>query len=650
MTGDLPTCPTAAVPGDDRGGWPLASPTRVRRRVACGLVAVVWSGAFAAFYLHTGWYPHDEGQLGQTALRILDGELPHRDFDEMYTGGLSYLHALAFQRCGVSSESTRLVLWLFFLPFVAVWYWLASRVIAPWPAAAASCLAAATTLPIYPGSVPSWYNLFFAIFGGACLLKSLRGRVTLWLMAAGLCAGCSILFKVTGIYLVAAGALFLIYREQSEACGQQASSWLFSVIVTASLAGFALMSLSFCRAGDRAMSAIHFSAPLVAIAALLIWREWTVASDTFVGRWRRSVRLQFPFGLGVTVPIALLVLFYDLHDALPELYQGVLVAPRLRLSGAHALLPPMTELCGAIPLGLIILLGLGPTTRLRTIWMCGLSVVVVVLTWKATIFGHGTAGIISTLRNSTPFILGGSLLILARRSPPRRGDAQDAELFLMVVLAATSGLIQFPFSTATYFFYSAATLLMCLVYAYRRRQSLDLASAPLMVRCWSWLLVALLMFALVRLPSFESRFSDGRLFPVAALQLPRCHLRIPVPWIPGYQDLVRVIRERSRDGENIYAFPDFPEAYFLAERRNPTGWMYDFYRPQHSTDASYLRNDWERNDVKVAAVKLQPPFSPMDSSVLTELSALFPGMTSVYVDLDLDGERETEAFRVYWRD
>jgi hypothetical protein len=46
-------------------------------------------------------------------------EQPHRDFDELYTGGLSYLHALAFHTLGVTATSLRLVLFGWFLARLA---------------------------------------------------------------------------------------------------------------------------------------------------------------------------------------------------------------------------------------------------------------------------------------------------------------------------------------------------------------------------------------------------------------------------------------------------------------------------------------------------------------------------------------------------
>src|SRR6185369_16072969 len=81
---------------------------------AAWLVSAVYAGAL----LMRGWVPHDEGTFGETALRVLQGQLPHRDFEDVYTGGLSYLHALTFHLLGISSASLRLTLYACFLAWV----------------------------------------------------------------------------------------------------------------------------------------------------------------------------------------------------------------------------------------------------------------------------------------------------------------------------------------------------------------------------------------------------------------------------------------------------------------------------------------------------------------------------------------------------
>ncbi len=77
-----------------------SSATRLQDRGGLGwrwllgvwLVCVV----YFVFFVFRGWIPVDEGLLAQTAERVLAGELPHRDFDDCYTGGLAIFYAAAF--------------------------------------------------------------------------------------------------------------------------------------------------------------------------------------------------------------------------------------------------------------------------------------------------------------------------------------------------------------------------------------------------------------------------------------------------------------------------------------------------------------------------------------------------------------------------
>src|SRR4051812_19640728 len=76
---------------------------------------------YAGKNLNRGWVPHDDGALAQSAERVLAGELPHRDFVEIYSGALDYLHALSFLLFGKTLISMRLMLlaaYLLWLPVV----------------------------------------------------------------------------------------------------------------------------------------------------------------------------------------------------------------------------------------------------------------------------------------------------------------------------------------------------------------------------------------------------------------------------------------------------------------------------------------------------------------------------------------------------
>ena len=132
------------------------------------VVSILIALSIGWYNLDQGWFPHDEGQLGQAAERVYNGGLPHRDFDDMYTGGLSYLNALSFAIWGVNSHSMRWMLFVWFTPFVISVYWLAKRImctsenesqatgpnsLANWIPGMIAILASAWSIPIYSGAV-----------------------------------------------------------------------------------------------------------------------------------------------------------------------------------------------------------------------------------------------------------------------------------------------------------------------------------------------------------------------------------------------------------------------------------------------------------------------------------------------------------------
>src|SRR6185436_3514147 len=128
-----------------------------------------------------GWVPHDEGLIGQTAERVLAGELPHRDFDDVYTGGLAYVNAGAMRVLGVNLRSPRIVLVALFLLCVPALFYAATRFASPLAAGITTLVAVAWSLPNYTASLPSWYNLIFAVLGAAALLRFVDVRSGRWL-------------------------------------------------------------------------------------------------------------------------------------------------------------------------------------------------------------------------------------------------------------------------------------------------------------------------------------------------------------------------------------------------------------------------------------------------------------------------------------
>jgi len=98
-------------------------------RIYWFILLIVWaaSALYMASHLLRGWVPHDEGAFAESADRVLEGQLPHRDFVELYTGRLSFVHALAFRLMSVNLATLRYVLFAAFLTWIPAAYYAATN-------------------------------------------------------------------------------------------------------------------------------------------------------------------------------------------------------------------------------------------------------------------------------------------------------------------------------------------------------------------------------------------------------------------------------------------------------------------------------------------------------------------------------------------
>ena len=141
-------------------------------------------------------------------------------------------------------------------------YAIARRFVPPVGAALVAVTAVVWSVPNYPASMPSWFNLFFATFGALALLRGLEtGRQT-WLVLAGVAGGISFLFKLSGIFYLLGGGIALIatsFHRSRMACRQDARSGaaLVSLILVLVLVALAV---PITRAGTGEI--VRFLLPL----------------------------------------------------------------------------------------------------------------------------------------------------------------------------------------------------------------------------------------------------------------------------------------------------------------------------------------------------------------------------------------------------
>lgn len=322
----------------------LGTPPNRRASAVALCLVMVLSAIYLGMNLKRGWIPWDEGILGQSAERVLNGEIPHKDFNDAYTGGLSYLDAFIFRLFGINLLYLRNFLFACFLLWVPAVYSLARDFLRPWTAGAVTLLAVAWSVPNYPAAMPSWFLLFLTTFGTLALSKYATQPKTHWLILAGLCGGLSFLFKTVGLYFIAGGLLFLVFREQDLARTETDTSQThraptFVGFLILCLVAFLSCLIKLVMVPADTPEFLHYVLPSLAIASLLAVREFTPSTLPSRQRFSTLFGMAIPFLGAAALPILLCFSFYWWHGALAPFVKEVFVLALRRIQYAH-LSPP----------------------------------------------------------------------------------------------------------------------------------------------------------------------------------------------------------------------------------------------------------------------------------------------------------------------
>lgn len=565
-------------------------------------ILLLCSGALAAASLQRGWIPHDEGTLAQSAERLLQGELPHRDFDELYTGLLTYLHAAAFALFGTTLLAIRYVLAASFIAWLGVTYALARRFLAPLGSGMIVALSAAWSVPLYFAGMPSWYNLFLASASLLATFRFLEEGKILWLMVAGILGGVSFLVKLPGLYLIAATGLVILHRgddrtDPGRRPGLALALGLVGAVLVASLPVMGHPELSVF---------VNLSGPILLVAWLLFVRPPDAAAPA--GQQRRSVAGSTTSYLaGVILPVGLFLLFTASQGSIAPMMHGVFVLPAERL--AYASQPPLGVLWSSVVILPALLVGgflwtqRNPGARRVSVLSGALLLLLVAARPGGT---TQTVVIVSLLFLPLAVVALGASVLLRHDTSPQRPGADQA-LAVLVVLAF-HGLIQYPYAAFIYFLYVAPLALLGAAAALSLQERSNLV-APTVLGLFY------LLFALFRMDG-TSALPTRALGPMERMELDRSGLVVPAGQRQEYERLVEVVQART-EGPYLYAAPDSPEVYFLTGLRNPTRTLFDFMDEPAGRDERIL-GILEERDVEVVVVNREPSFSSPLSGILME--------------------------------
>jgi hypothetical protein len=588
------------------------------------------AAAYVAWHLNRGWVPLDEGSLAHAAQRVLLGELPHRDFDDVYTGGLAYLNAAAFRLLGTTLWSMRLVLFAAFIAWVPAVYYVASRFARPTMAAGVTMLAVVWSVPNYPAPMPSWYNLFLATFGIAALLRFLEDRRQAWLFAAGIAGGASFLVKVVGLYYVAGVLLFLTFQahatSRASAGATARSGRAYSVLATAALVLFVAVLASVVRHRPSAPELIQFVVPGALVAALLVRNEWTLPAGSSRTRFATLSRLLAPFLLGVALPTVLFLVPYARSGSLGAFVHGVFVLPAKRMSHASFALP-VTTLLALLPAAAVVALVVrGARARDPRIGFGRRAAIVVAALLVAVLLMSGSVGgvyrmVLFSARSLIPVLAFAAVMLLARDHDASAAAAlRRARLMLLLSVTAVCTLVQFPFTVAIYFCYVAPLVALAAVafLAY-----LDRPAPPALP---ALALAFGAAFAVLRLNASPLNDMDRQYEPYPEsrpLALDRAGLVVPLFQAGQYEAAVTLVRQHAR-GRYIWASPDAPQLYFLSGYQNPTRSLFEFFDDTTGRTARILRT-LDAHGVNLVVLNIKPEFSPrIPMELYRELAKRYP--------------------------
>jgi hypothetical protein len=598
------------------------------QQIIGGLLIAV-SLAYLVLFVPRGWIPHDEGWLGQSAETVLRGGMPHVDYQERYTGGLTWFYAEVFRFGRIDALTLRWVLFAGAALAQLITYSLLKRYLGPVAAAVSSCVALVWSFPNYFAPLPSWWLLICAL---CCLWAFVRyvETGTIWFAAlAGLATGVAVVVKQTGVYLTVALVMSLLYQGSGGIEPAVPGSRTARLVRTGVAIGAVLFALAIMRSKLGLSEMLYLLLPIAACSRLLISSgHGTTAATNRAGWSALMVAVAF-----AALPVACFAAPYIVHRQLPALINGLLILPQRHFAFASMDMPAAHLILLGIPI--VTLLTPFPDflhwSLVRGYRLAIASVIVALSLTTTSLYNRGAYQIL--WESSRAF---GALLPLVIGWLLMSGHIQDLSrqriLFASGSMLAWASLVQFPFSAPIYFCYVTPLAILAAAAA------ADVCPPNRRLALGAWGAMLLLFGVLTMNRGYV--YNLGQFHAPQALDvnldLPRAHLRVSATDAATYHRLVALIDRHAGDGD-LRAGPDCPDVFFLTGRVNPSGTLFDFFSEEGTALGSSV-NTHEWAGTNVIVMNHQADFSPPPSS------ALVAEIRQVFRSGELVGK-----FEVRWR-
>lgn len=512
--------------------------SQLEQIVALALTAIAGAAVYGLFFRRGIWLSVI-GYSVAPAERVLEGEVPYRDFLYNYTPGTLWVNALLMKLFGATLITVNGGLMVFKLATLVAVFWLARRLVSHW----AALIPVALTLGwlghkyIY-GVVPTQYAMLFVLVGLNFMLSFDRSGRRTWLFLSGVSVGLVLVFKYNvGVALLGTGTLIVVIREliRQDAAMPFASRVIAAIRVVAFYwAGFGIvaagMALFLEQQGALAAMIDHFRRHAGEYSEV---RAVGLPHPRLVGPAAIALALASALGLAVLIKASRWFEFYLI--LVIAIGSAILLIP----GRAYIIKDSGTALVAYVPLLLFAIAGL-------------------LAFWQ---FRHDARNSViarESWRRIAPVVVVTLFAVGAYLEMYPRADYYHLIRLLPVIFLLALVLIARSVPVLTAFFQGRLEL--------PRRAALLCASIPL-----TFLLVV--GFKDTWRPQFDSSFRFVDRTPVALDRAEGMLVgRKQAEFING---LAEIVKSNSAPSDYIFSFAQRGTGlYFLADRRNPTRFVW----------------------------------------------------------------------------
>jgi hypothetical protein len=488
-------------------------------------------------------WAHDIGLLGIYGQLVMNGKIPHIDYVDVYSGGLSLIIATAFSLLGISSKAIFAIMIPVAAMILVLMFLCLSQFIDKGWALLITMATALQSVFYYQVPMPTWFITLGGLAQLLLLLRWHRDRNPYWMFFAGCICGITFAIKITAVY---AGALMLcsLYPVTKSIIGKIGRQLLFFC----TMGFFTALALSV----THAYAILFILLPCLLALSCLYIKQRSDHTDSY-----KAFCSYCLGGLSIVIPWAL---FYLKHKGIQQLVDGILIKPSSRLTFA-AMHPDSLSLVICFITSSVIFFLMQSGTRARITYIIA-AILLAVTSWQAPF----------------AFLLILPLLFMSYLAYQYR-DKIDYSTLQVSLFYCAHAFGMLPFTHEGYLAYNLPLFSMLCVVLLRTQSIL---------RITRWSFTAAILLSLY---GFQYFYLIHNTFPFARmLQTPRGIAHVLHIDYYTIRTLLRCLKH-TPTSDAVLIGPDSPHLYFFSGHHVQQPSPYDFFEPKQINAYSAARPD-----------------------------------------------------------